>query len=109
MARPNSPSDIVEDDGELYGLKKQNTWYFGSGERRKKANDPEHIQYYQESNTQVVSTLIGCPNDLRGECMHTFQRDGWTYTFKYKPMHVSEWKRLEEGVIKLTNSYIVSK
>lgn len=107
--RQNSPNHIVEDDGEVYGLKKQNTWYFGSGERRKKANDPEHIQYYQESNTQVVSTLIACPNDLRGECMHTFQRDGWTYTFKYKPTHVSEWKRLEERVVKLTNSYIVSK
>lgn len=57
--RPNDLNHIVEDDGEVYGLKKQNTKYFGSGEGRKKANDPEHIQYYQESNTQVVSTLIG--------------------------------------------------
>ena len=107
--RPNSPSHVVEADGEEYGLKKQNTWYFGFDEKKKKTNAPEHIQYYQESSTQVVSTLIGCPNSSRGECMHTFQRDGWTYTFKYKPVHVSEWKQLEERVVKLTNSYIVYK
>lgn len=107
--RPSSPNHIVEADGEEYGLKRQNTWYFGDGKKKKKTNTPEYIQYYQESNTQVVSTLIGCPNSSRGECMHTFQRNGWTYTFRYKPIHVSDWRQLEQRVVKLTNSYIVSR
>lgn len=109
LYRKSNPNYIVEKDNDKFGLKKQSAWYFGSGERKKKPNDPGSIQYYLESETGVISTLIDCPNDSRGECNHEFHRDGWTYTFRHKPSRATEWKELEDRVVKLTRSYIVEK
>lgn len=109
LYRANNPSHIVEKNNDEFGLKKQTMWYFGSGERKKKAKDPGFVQYYLESDTGVVSTLIDCSNDARGECHHEFHRDGWTYSFRHKPLRVPEWKELEDRVVKLTHSYVVSK
>jgi hypothetical protein len=109
LYRKSDPNHIVEEDNDEFSLRKQNAWYFGSGERTKKANDPGSVQYYLESETGVVSTLIDCPNDARGECQHVFHRDGWTYTFRHKPLRVPEWKELEDRVVKLTRSYIVEE
>ena len=107
--RANDSNTIVEKDNDEFGLKKDNFWYFGSGERRKKANDPGFSQYYIESETGVLSTLIDCSNSSHGECSHEFKHDGWTYSFRHKLSRLAEWKELENRVVDLTQSYIVEK
>lgn len=94
--------NIVETTNE-YGLIKQSIQHI-AGENAK-LSYPVYIQYYSES--KQPTTIISCPNGLNKKCFHFFQHNGWTYTFKYEPSNISQWKQHEDRVVKLTRSYIV--
>lgn len=97
-------SHIVETSGEEYGLKKNTLWYVGSGPREKLR--PRYFQYFNVSNDNRVVTVINCSDIVKGQCLHAFRHDGWTYTFHHSPVDLPEWKSMQDKLVKLTHSFI---
>jgi hypothetical protein len=89
----------VEDAGNEFGLEKQFKWYLPS-------NSTAAVQYSAKNKSEEVTTVIHCPGGNVGSCLHTFEKNGWTYTFHQREAEIPEWESMQERLVSVTNSFI---
>jgi len=97
----------VEDAGEEFGLKKRSVWYLHLKTGAPK--DRTAIDYYARSSDGRIRALIECPPGQEGFCLHTFYRNGWTYTFNHRPADIPNWRSMQERISSLTASFVISE
>jgi hypothetical protein len=82
---------------EKFGLKRQLV-------RREGSKDSTY-EFYSESTDGRVKTIISCFESMKAQCLHSFERDGWTYTLHQAPSDIEHWERIQENVVKLVQSF----
>ncbi len=92
----------VEEAGNEFGLNREFVWYLPS-------NSTAFVQYASRNERGAVTTLIQCSGGKNGSCLHTFQRDGWTYTFHHHPAEMPNWQAMQNNLVSVTNSFVISR
>jgi hypothetical protein len=88
----------LEAAGEAYGLERQYVHWSGS---RSTA-----IDYFARDQDGRIVTAILCVDNVVGQCMHVFERHGWTYEFHHSPLELRNWQALEDNLSARAESFV---
>lgn len=64
-----------------------------------------HYEFYAEDTDGRVKTIIACFESMRMPCRHSFERNGWTYTFHHSLTDTEHWERLQGNLVNLVESF----
>jgi hypothetical protein len=88
----------VQAAGAAFGLQKR--WVYGSGSTSPQA------EYFAFAPDGRVTTRIACVESEVGECLHHFERNGWTYEFHHPSNELAHWQELERNLSERVESFL---
>jgi hypothetical protein len=62
-------------------------------------------EYFGRAPDGRIITAIRCVDSVIGECLHHFERNGWTYEFHHSPLELEHWQDLETSLAVRVESF----
>jgi hypothetical protein len=95
LQSPNAEMSVIPST-QKYGLDSQvvSSNRYGS----------KSTQYFVRAADGRVTSLLQCIDG--GDCLHSFEHDGWTFDFRHATSDISRWREMESQLVALVRSFI---